>query len=108
MGERYVLENMKSYGDVNRTGPLSSASFASRARRASSSAVTIVAGPVRDEPGSLPPGNNKRIMVGSAIDRTYNSPLSGSTATPPQLVPPLCPGISIEPRRLGGVNSPSL
>src|SRR5678815_2347240 len=35
-------------------------------------------------------------------------PLLGSTAELPQFAPPLFPGISIVPRRLGGVNSPSL
>jgi hypothetical protein len=80
---------MKSYGDVKRNGPLESASLAARVNRASSAEETIVASPVRDDPGSLTPGITIRIIVGKAFESTYNSPLSGSTATPPQFVPPL-------------------
>ena len=56
--------------------------------------------------GSLTPGITSLIIVGSALERTNSSPLSGSAATAPQFVPPLWPGISIDPRKLGGVNRP--
>jgi hypothetical protein len=35
-------------------------------------------------------------------------PFVGLTAELPQFAPPLCPGSSIEPFMLGGVNTPSL
>src|SRR5260370_35372526 len=46
--------------------------------------------------------------VGISFDPIYIVPFDGSTAELPQLAPPLWPGISIVPRRLGGVNTPSL
>src|SRR5262245_23560467 len=47
-------------------------------------------------------------ITGRFFDTTYISPLIGSTAELAQFAPPLCPGISIEPWKLGGVNKPSL
>src|SRR5262245_1527961 len=47
-------------------------------------------------------------ITGRFFDTTYISPLIGSTAELAQFAPPLWPGISIEPWKLGGVNSPSL
>src|SRR6185503_2279911 len=54
------------------------------------------------------PGEVIPINVGCSLETTYMNPRSGSTADLPQLVPPLWPGISIEPFMLGGVNNPSL
>src|SRR5215472_1960918 len=44
---------------------------------------------------------------GRSFDTTYSFPLAGSTAAPPQLAPPLLPGICTVLRVLGGVNRPS-
>src|SRR6476659_1642524 len=45
---------------------------------------------------------------GCSFDATYIVPRVGSTADKPQFAPPLLPGISMLPCRLGGVNRPLL
>ena len=50
----------------------------------------------------------RRSIVGSSLEEMYIVPFVGSTAELPQFAPPLCPGNSIEPFMLGGVNNPSL
>src|SRR5690349_23076569 len=47
-------------------------------------------------------------IQGTSFDTTTSVPRPGSTAAPPQFAPPLLPGICTVPRKLGGVNSPSL
>ena len=92
IGERYVLVNMKSLGDVRRSGPVRSASFAWLVSRVDSSADTMVDGPVRTAPGSLA----RQVQSQHRWQRhrpDVELAASGSTATPPQLVPPLCPGV---------------
>src|SRR5688572_14209785 len=59
-------------------------------------------------PPRAPPGGMSVISVGCSFETMYIMPFCGSTAERPQFVPPLWPGIWTEPRRLGGVNSPSL
>src|SRR5271154_5511304 len=61
--------------------------------------------PPRPRPGGR--GNSSLIVIGSSFDTIYIVPLTGSAAGLPQLAPPLFPGISIVPIRLGGVNNPS-
>src|ERR1039457_2227999 len=47
-------------------------------------------------------------IQGRSLETTTRMPRVGSTAAPPQLAPPLLPGICTLPRKLGGVNNPSL
>src|SRR5580765_4787777 len=54
------------------------------------------------------PGSTSVISVGCSFDTMYMVPFVGSTADRPQFDPPLWPGISIVPFKLGGVNKPSL
>src|SRR4030095_7792356 len=67
--------------------------------------------PPRGTPAPPPRGASgatMRINVGCSFETMYMNPFSGSTADRAQFVPPLWPGISIDPRILGGVNNPSL
>src|SRR6185503_11314093 len=63
--------------------------------------------PARPRPVGAP-GGTIAISVGISFETIKNVPLEGLIAELPQFAPPLCPGISIDPCMLGGVNTPSL
>src|SRR5258707_94361 len=65
--------------------------------------LTYRGGPSLGAAGS---GSSLR-MHGTSLETTTSVPWVGSTDAPPQFAPPLLPGISTVPRKLGGVNSPS-